>query len=130
MEYLSEMAANLWEKYIYYRQLYIYMEYFTMKYYCQYNYSFFVCSLIIYRMYNIELTSSFFFPLFLSLLRSGAFGVLLRGGKGGLGRFWLRLVFTWPYLFCLTTRFEDFCTASNSLSSVLVPTSSVLFLVA
>ena len=60
MEYLSEMAANLWEKYIYYGQLYIYMEYFTMKYYCQYNYSIFVCSLIIYRMYNIELTSSFF----------------------------------------------------------------------
>ena len=75
------------------------------------------------------LTSSLVFPLFLSLLRSGALGVLFIGGNGGLGLFWFRLVLTCPYAFFLIDDPEDFPIASNSLSSVLVATSSVTFLV-
>ena len=75
------------------------------------------------------LTSSLLFALFLSLLRSGALGVLFIGGNGGLGLFWFRLVLTCPYAFFLIHDPEDFSIGSNSLSSVLVATSSVTFLV-
>ena len=65
----------------------------------------------------------FTFALFLSLLQSGALGVLFIGGNGGLGLFWFRLVLTCPYAFLLIDDPKDFSIASNSLSSVLVATS-------
>ena len=83
----------------------------------------------IYILNICALTSSLLFALFLSLLRSGALGVLFIGGNGGLGLFWFRLVLTCSYAFLLIHDPEDFSIASNSLSSVLVATSSVTFLV-
>ena len=65
----------------------------------------------IYILNICALTSSLLFALFLSFLRSGAFGVFFIGGNGGLGLFWFQLVLTCPYAFLLIHDPEDFSIA-------------------